>query len=28
LHIVADAGHSLSETGITQKLIEYTDRWS
>lgn len=28
LHIIADAGHSLSETGITQKLIEYTDRWS
>ena len=28
LHIIADAGHSLSETGIAQKLIEYTDRWS
>lgn len=28
LHIIEDAGHSLSETGITQKLIEYTDRWS
>lgn len=28
LHIIADAGHSLSETGITQKLMEYTDRWS
>lgn len=28
LHIITDAGHSLSETGITQKLIEYTDRWS
>ena len=28
LHIIADAGHSLSETGITAKLIEYTDRWS
>lgn len=27
LHIIPDAGHSLSEPGITQKLIEYTDRW-
>lgn len=27
LHIIADAGHSLSETGITSKLIEYTDMW-
>jgi len=28
LHIIPDAGHSLSETGITAKLIEYTDKWS
>lgn len=28
LHIIADAGHALSETGITARLIEYTDRWS
>jgi proline iminopeptidase len=28
LHIIADAGHSLSEVGITEKLIEYTNRWS
>jgi proline iminopeptidase len=28
LHIIADAGHALSETGISAKLIEYTDRWS
>lgn len=28
LHIIADAGHSLSEKGITSKLIEYTDLWS
>lgn len=28
LHIIADAGHALSESGITSKLIEYTDRWS
>ena len=27
LHIIADAGHSLSEKGITDKLIEYTDKW-
>ena len=27
LHIISDAGHSLSEKGITDKLIEYTDKW-
>lgn len=27
-HLIADAGHSLSEKGITDKLIEYTDNWS
>jgi proline iminopeptidase len=28
LHIIDAAGHSLSEPGITDKLIEYTDAWS
>ncbi|ALO45611.1 prolyl aminopeptidase [Pseudohongiella spirulinae] len=28
LHIVADAGHSLSESGISARMIEYTDQWS
>lgn len=28
LHLIADAGHSLSEKGITSKLIEYTDMWA
>ena len=28
LHIVADAGHALSESGITARMIEYTDKWS
>lgn len=28
LHIIPDAGHSLSEAGIISKLIEYTDSWS
>lgn len=28
LHLIADAGHSLSEKGITDKLIEYTDKWA
>ncbi|MDO9478080.1 MAG: alpha/beta hydrolase, partial [Pseudohongiella sp.] len=28
LHIIADAGHSLSEVGITEMLIDYTNRWS
>lgn len=28
LHIVADAGHSLSEPGISARMIEYTDKWS
>jgi proline iminopeptidase len=28
LHIVADAGHALSEPGITNILLQYTDRWS
>ncbi len=28
LHLIGDAGHSLSEKGITDKLIEYTDKWS
>lgn len=27
LHLITDAGHSLSEKGITEKLIEYTDKW-
>ena len=26
-HLIADAGHSLSEKGITDKIIEYTDKW-
>lgn len=28
LHIIGNAGHSLSEVGITDKMIEYTDLWS
>lgn len=28
LFIINDAGHSLSEAGITDKLIEFTDKWS
>lgn len=28
LHIIADAGHSLSEPGITRTLLDYTNRWS
>lgn len=28
LHIVANAGHALSESGISARLVEYTDRWS
>lgn len=28
LHLIPDSGHSLSEKGITAKLIEYTDLWS
>lgn len=28
LHIIPDAGHSLSEPGIRSKLIEYTDHWA
>ncbi|MDH7945048.1 prolyl aminopeptidase [Pseudohongiella sp. SYSU M77423] len=28
LHIIADAGHALSEPGITSVLIDYTDRWA
>jgi len=28
LHIIPDAGHSLSEHGITAKLIAYTDKWA
>jgi proline iminopeptidase len=28
MHLIPDAGHSLSEAGITSKLIEYTDMWS
>jgi proline iminopeptidase len=28
LHLIPDAGHSLSEKGITSKLIEYTDMWA
>lgn len=28
LHIVAGAGHALSEPGITRILLEYTDRWA
>lgn len=27
-HLIGNAGHSLSEEGITDKLIEYTDLWS
>jgi proline iminopeptidase len=27
LYLIPDAGHSLSEKGITSKLIEYTDKW-
>lgn len=27
LHIIADAGHSLSEPGISARMIEYTDKW-
>jgi len=27
LRIIADAGHSLSEVGITDALIEATDRF-
>ena len=28
LHIVAAAGHAMSEPGIAAKMIEYTDQWS
>jgi proline iminopeptidase len=28
LHLIADAGHSLSEKGITDKIIDYTDKWA
>ncbi len=28
LHIIDAAGHSLAEPGITDKMIEYTDRWA
>ena len=28
LHIIADAGHALAESGISARLIGYTDRWS
>jgi proline iminopeptidase len=28
IYFIGDAGHSLSEKGITSKLIEYTDMWS
>lgn len=28
LYLINDAGHSLSEKGITSKLVEYTDMWS
>ncbi|GGG54166.1 proline iminopeptidase [Pseudohongiella nitratireducens] len=28
LHIIPCAGHAMSEPGIRDKLIEYTDRWS
>lgn len=27
LHIIPDAGHALSEPGITDRLIRYTDAW-
>ncbi|MEX1197489.1 MAG: prolyl aminopeptidase [Pseudohongiellaceae bacterium] len=27
LHIIPDAGHALSEPGITERLIQYTDAW-
>ena len=26
-HIVQDAGHSMTEKGISSKLIEYTDKY-
>lgn len=28
LHVIPDAGHSVTEPGIRSKLIEYTDRWA
>jgi len=28
LHIIPDAGHSVTEPGVRSKLIEYTDRWA
>lgn len=27
-HVVQDAGHSMTEEGITEKLVEYTDKFS
>ena len=27
-HIIEDAGHSMTEKGISSKLIEYTDKFS
>ena len=28
LHIIPDAGHSIYEEGIKNKLLEYTDKFS
>ena len=28
LHIIPDAGHSIFEDGIKNKILEYTDRFS
>ena len=28
LHIIPDSGHAMSEEGIKDKLIEYTDKFS
>lgn len=28
LHLIPDAGHSISETSIARKLVEYTDLWA
>jgi proline iminopeptidase len=27
-HVVQDAGHSMTEEGIAEKLVEYTDKFS
>jgi len=28
IYLIADAGHSMSEKGIAEKLVEYTNRWA